>query len=103
MKVTYQAKAYMSKYDTLDGIAAGRCVPMLTTRDGSYFESEGSPLIGTAEVTVTLHSADEVVQNQISALQAQLQKQRAEAYRAEQAILERISKLQAITYEPAAA
>lgn len=103
MKVTYQAKAYMSKYDTLDSIAAGKDNPVLTTCGGSYLESQGYALIGIAEVTVTLHSADEVIQNQISALQAQLQKQRAEAYRAEQAILERISKLQAITYEPAAA
>lgn len=103
MKVTYQVKAYMSQYDTLERIAAGKDFPMLTHGSGGYFEGEGYPLIGTAEVTVTLHSPDEVVQNQISALQAQLQKQRADAYLAEQAILERISKLQAITYEPASA
>ena len=103
MKITYTAFVFASKYDSIDDIANGQTRPMLADDSNGYFAREGYPLIGTAEVTVTLHSSDEIVQNQIAALQAQLQDARAQAHQAEQAILERISKLQALTYEPATA
>jgi hypothetical protein len=103
VKFTYQAFVYTSKYQSIDDIAKGGSQPMLSDDKDGYFAKQGYPLIGTAEVTVTLHSSDEIVQNQITALQAQLQDARAQAHLAEQAILERISKLQALTYEPATA
>lgn len=103
MKFTYQAFVYTNKYTTIDDIAAGRGQPMLAQDKDGYFAKQGYLLIGTAEVTVTLHSNDEIVQSQITSLHAQLQNARAQAHQAEQAILERISKLQALTYEPATA
>lgn len=97
-KVTFQAKAYLGNYTSIQDVIAGKSMPHIT-QGGTYYEEEGYPLIGTVEVTITLHSNDKVVQNQIGALQKQLQKQRADAHRAEQAILEKISKLQALTFE----
>lgn len=103
MKFTYQAFVFASKYAPINDIATGLTQPMLAEEKDGYFAREGYPLIGTAEVTVTLHSSDEIVQNQIASLQTQLQDARAQAHKAEQAILEKISKLQALTYEPATA
>lgn len=97
-KVTFQAKAYLGSYARIEDVIAGKSMPHIT-QGGDYFEGEGYPLIGTVEVTITLNSNDKVVQNQIGALQKKLETQRAEAYRAEQAILTQISKLQALTFE----
>lgn len=97
-KVTFQAKAYLSQYSSLERVIKGEDMPQIT-QGGTYFEKEGYPLIGTVEVIITLHSTDKIVQNQIEALNKQLQQQRADAYRAEQAILEKISKLQALTLD----
>lgn len=55
--------------------------------------------VGTATATVTLHDTDAVVGKQVAALKQELQNVRAAAQMQENAILERISKLQAITYE----
>lgn len=54
--------------------------------------------VGFAEVTVTLFSRDEVVSKELDSLNAQLQKVRAENQQRENAILDRISKLQALDY-----
>lgn len=103
MKFTYQAFVFANKYTPINEITEGRTQPMLAQDKDGYFAKHGYPLIGTAEVTVTLHSNDEIVQRQITSLHAQLQDARAQAHLAEQAILEKISKLQALTYEPATA
>jgi hypothetical protein len=103
VKFIYQAFVFAAKYQSIDDIDNGQTRPMLADETNGYFAKQGYPLVGTAEVTVTLHSSDEIVQNQITALQTQLQDARAQAHLAEQAILERISKLQALTYEPTTA
>lgn len=54
--------------------------------------------IGTAEIVVTLVSPDELVTAELGALNASLEKMRAQHHLAQQALLERISKLQAIGY-----
>jgi hypothetical protein len=54
--------------------------------------------VGTAEVTVTFYPRDTVAEKELEGLQAQLQEVRAENQMRENAILDRISKLQAITY-----
>lgn len=97
MKVTYQAQAYLPNYSTIEAVASGLNMPMIAV-GGDYFESQGYPNIGTVEVTITLHSEDQIVAGQIAALQTQLDRQRADAYMAERAILDRISKLQALTF-----
>ena len=54
--------------------------------------------VGTAQVTVTFHPRDTVVEKELEGLKTQLEKTRAENYMREQIILDRIGKLQAITY-----
>lgn len=98
MKVQFEAKAYLSKYGSLKSIMDGKEMPVIDTGDGSYFTSRGYPLIGTATVTIELHSNDQIVSNQLAALQAQLHTVRAENQQRENAILDQISKLQAITF-----
>jgi hypothetical protein len=55
--------------------------------------------VGIAEITVTFYPRDTVVAKELDGLNTQLQKVRAENQQRENAILDRISKLQAITYE----
>ena len=56
--------------------------------------------VGTAEVTVTFYPRETTLAKELDGLNNQLQKVRAENYMRENVILDRISKLQAITYEP---
>jgi len=60
---------------------------------GSYPWTE----IGTAEITVTLLPKDAVANAQVRTLQAELQKERADSMRRQNAILDRIGKLQSLT------
>lgn len=54
--------------------------------------------VGTAEITVTFFPRDTVVAKELEGLNAQLQKVRAENHMRENAILDRISKLQALEW-----
>jgi hypothetical protein len=54
--------------------------------------------VGIAEITVTLHPRDIVVEKELAGLKQQLEKVRADNHMRENAILDRISKLQAIEY-----
>jgi len=55
--------------------------------------------VGVATITVTFHPREELVAKELDGLNTQLQKVRAENQQRENAILDRISKLQAITYD----
>ena len=54
--------------------------------------------VGVATITVTLHPRDELVAKELEGLNTQLQKVRAENQQRENAILDRISKLQALEH-----
>lgn len=54
--------------------------------------------VGIAEITVTFYPRDTVVDKELNGLNTQLQKVRAENQQRENAILDRISKLQALEY-----
>lgn len=54
--------------------------------------------VGVATITVTFYPREELVAKELEGLNAQLQHVRAENQRRENAILDRISKLQAIEY-----
>lgn len=101
MKITYTAHAYFNpSYNTLDQIIKCERSPSLTSSEpgtDGYFEREGYVHIGTATVTLEVHSQDKIVSGQIKALNAQLQAVRAESQQKENAILLQISKLQALT------
>lgn len=100
MQVTYQASAYLNlKYNSLKAVVEGKTTPLLAELDGSsYFDGEGYARIGTATVTVELHTENEIAANQLAALQKQLKVVRAENQQRENAILDQISKLQALTH-----
>lgn len=56
-------------------------------------------LIGTAQIRIMFADPDTLVANEIAALQESLRKERIKAELAQKAILDRISKLQALTME----
>ena len=101
MQITYTAYAYFDpRYNSLDQILKGHRMPSLTSIEpgsGGYMELEGYVHIGTATVTLEIHSQDKIVAGQIKALNVQLQAVRAESQKKENAILLQISKLQALT------
>lgn len=61
-------------------------------------DTDGWVEVGIATITVTFHNRDELVAKELEGLNVQLQKVRSENMMRENAILDRISKLQAITY-----
>ena len=69
------------------------------TYSGSDMATCGWVKVGTASVTVTLDSVDTITASQVQSLQHELEAFRAKAHLHEQAILERISKLQALTFD----
>ena len=101
MQITYTAYAYFDPaYTKLDNILKGKDTPILSSSEpgsGGYFERDGYVHIGTATVSLEIHSQDKIVVDQIKALNAQLQAVRAESQKKENAILLQISKLQALT------
>ena len=101
MQISYTAHAYFNPaYTKLDNILKGEDKPSLTSSEpgsGGYIEREGYVHIGTATVTLEIHSQDKIVADQIKALNDQLQAVRAESQQKENAILLQISKLQALT------
>lgn len=89
--------------DTLHLIKQGeeaRAVGLLSFTNSNMSDMEDWVEVGTAEVKVTLYPREETLAKELDGLNSQLQKVRAENYMRENAILDRISKLQAITYEP---
>lgn len=103
MQVTYKASAYLDlKFHSLTELTEGNVTPLLCDPNGSsYFDRQGYARIGTETVTVELHSENEIAASQLEALQKQLQAVRAENQQRENAILNQISKLQALTFQAA--
>jgi hypothetical protein len=85
----------------LDSLKQGKAedvVGELTYTNHDMSNCEDWTEIGTAEITVTLHPRDTVVEKELAGLKQQLEKVRADNHMRENAILDRISKLQAIEY-----
>jgi hypothetical protein len=61
-------------------------------------DTEGWVEVGVATITVTFHPREELVAKELEGLNTQLQKVRAENQQRENAILDRISKLQALEW-----
>lgn len=102
MQVEFKAKAYLPTYVSMESVLRGESLPAISDPDGGqYFEKEGYPLIGEVTLIVTMHSRDKIVQAQIDSLNKQLQVERAESQRRQNAILDKISKLQALEFTPA--
>jgi hypothetical protein len=98
MQVTFEAQAYIDKFTRLKDVTNGKRLPLLAQSTAEYWEKSGYTLIGTATVTIELHTEDQILASQLDALKAQLQTVRAENQQRENAILDQISKLQALTF-----
>lgn len=107
VKITGTMKTWTtSKYFNIDHVYAlldkGKtqsAISCLNFTSSDMSDCEDWVEVGSAEITVTLCSRDEAVAKELDGLNAQLQKVRADNQQRENAILDRISKLQAITYE----
>lgn len=101
-EVTFEAFAYLPKYVEIDAVRNGEELPAISLCDNDgWYAKEGYPKIGTVKVTIDLHSADNIVQQQIEALNVELQNERAKSQQRQNAILNQISKLQALTFSEA--
>ena len=100
MKVEFEAKAYLGNYQSIEDVMAGHEMPLITTGTGKYYDEQGYARIGSVIVIVDIDSKDEIVTNQIAALKTQLQSVRADNQQKENAIVDKIKNLQAITYSP---
>ena len=96
MKITFNAFAYKQDWHDMDQIERGEQLPSIWG-----FEDKTATKIGTAIVTVTLLPKEEYHSRQLASLNEALQTVRAENQQRENDILDRISKLTAITYEVA--
>ena len=99
MQITYKCHAYACEWQDIEKIVAGKDTPMLVNDPECL--SERDTYLGEVVVTATYGSKEELAGKQIERLQALLQAARAEAQARENAILERITKLQALTFEAA--
>lgn len=73
-----------------------------TDEDSTYWVENGYTKVGTAEITLTIFSADTMVANKVEALRAEKKKVQAEAAMRANEIDGQIQNLLAITYQPAA-
>jgi hypothetical protein len=96
MEITFNAFAYKHDWHDMAEIESGKQLPSIWG-----FEDKTAIKIGTAVVTVTLFPKAEIHTRELAILNKALQEVRAENHVRENAILDRISKLTAITYEVA--
>lgn len=97
--IEFESCAYIyTDWQCLEDVKKGKIRPLV----GPEPSAADGFVIGTAKVTVELHSEDEMTRRQLGALQKELTRERAESQARQNAILERISKLQALTMESAA-
>jgi hypothetical protein len=97
--------AWLFYFNSVDDLSAAikrkdskAALAMLSFAQGDMSKGENPyTRIGEAEITVTLRPHDQIVVAQIDALNASLAAERAESMRRQNTILDRISKLQALT------
>lgn len=101
MQITYQAKA-MTLVEYANNEPDSESIPTIRGNDElGYYLKDGWVVIGNATVTVDYLEPTDIAAQQMDALKAKLQSVRAENQQRENAILDQISKLQAISYEAA--
>jgi hypothetical protein len=98
MQVEFEAKVFLPKFSDIKNVMDGKEMPHVTSSDGTYYVKEGWAQIGTARVIITIDPKEKIIANRVAALHAELQTVRAENQRRENAIIDQISKLQAITF-----
>lgn len=100
MQITYEAKA-LTIAQCADHEPDADLLPVIRAVNemDTYSAERGWIVIGNATVTVDFFDKAEIKSQQMDALKAQLQTVRAENQQRENAILDQISKLQALTFE----
>jgi hypothetical protein len=103
MEITFEADAYISRYTTIEEVLNGQRLPTVVSKDSdkSYWAEDGYTHIGSVTMTVDVKPTDQIALDKIEALKAKLQTVRAENQQRENAILDQISKLQALTFQAA--
>lgn len=99
MKHTYEMLA-ITLAENADGEHHADHVPVLREKAEaeSYYLNDGWVVIGNATVTVEYLDQEEIQSQRLGALKTKLQTVRAENQKRENAILDQISKLQALTF-----
>lgn len=92
MEITFKAHAYKFSFDTMKEIESSESMPYI-----SHHETNET-LVGSAVVTVTLFSKDRIHAAELELLNKKLKATRAENQQRENDILDKISKLQALTF-----
>lgn len=101
MQVEFKGLALAHEFMSIKDVQNG-CAPTFNHGDKNNLANHGFSVIGTATLVVELHDPKTVQAGKIAALQEQLQAVRADNHRKANAILDAISKLQAIDYDPSA-
>lgn len=100
MKQTYAAKAFINpKHETPDDLMKGTVRPVLVTGRDDYWVKDGYVHVANASVTLERLDDKTIHKQQLEGLSVALAAVRADNQRRENAILDQISKLQAIGYE----
>lgn len=99
MEVQIKCHAYAGDWQDIEKILGGKDTPMLTASPEHL--DEGDTYLGVATLSFEAGSKEELAAKQVDRLQALLQSVRAENQQRENAIVDRINKLQAIAYESA--
>lgn len=102
MQVEFKGLATIAQWQSVKSIESATDAPCFVAGDKNTMAAHGYSVIGTATLVVELHDPKTVQAGKIAALQEQLQAVCAENHRKENAILDQISKLQAIDYDPSA-
>ena len=100
MQITYKAHA-ITKPEYMRKPSPEHMPTLVDADDIGRYTKLGWMLIGNATVTVDFLSDEEMAAQKLDALRAELQTVRAENQKRENAILDQISKLQALTFEQA--
>lgn len=93
----YSFRDFMRALERGDQLEALNCVHFYGAEDQEKFSD--STKVGTAEITMTVVSRDELTTNAVKALKATLEQERAKWLQKQAEILEQISKFQALTFE----
>lgn len=102
---TFKATAsiYLSPYSSMDAddLQTADSLRSLTVWESAYDAPKDYTLVGSAEVTVTIASRDQIMNNKVDSLRAELERDRADSQQRQNALIRKISELEALTYEPA--
>ena len=105
MKIETTQTAYLSSaYDLgrfMDDLSKGNTNEAASRATYAEWDmsDSGWTKVGVAHITIELLDAKEIKNEQLASLQAQLQKERADSQVRQNAILDQISKLQALEWE----